>query len=335
MNQGETFEQKVKFEKEDLTLGIVDVLTLEMDPNDSSTIYVGTLDSGLFRSTDGGEVWEQISKAKQIYSVAIDRRNSNTIYIGGTEDGQGKILKSEDFGETWKAIHNEPPVENAFIPAIEADYYNPNTVYAASARGLVLRSDDRGATWQQLAQLEGPVLRIELDPQNTRNVYLQVHDEGLFKLDYGDVAELEELDLDNKNVTTDEFAREIRVINLEELMPGDANGDEIYSLAVDPIRKDVVYIGTTSGIYRTEDGGQTWEGIATIDGPSGIPIRATTVTGPNANIIYYAVAGVFYRSFDYGRTWEALDVNVPHSISAMLVEPGNDSNIYLGVREFD
>src|SRR5687767_1882168 len=87
------------------------VLSLEFDPNDSSTLYTGTAGGGLWKSTDGGLNWAPLTDdtpSMAVGGVAVVPSNSNIVVIGTGEgtpnidriSGAG-ILRSTDGGTTW------------------------------------------------------------------------------------------------------------------------------------------------------------------------------------------------------------------------------------------
>lgn len=91
------------------------VSALAVDPNDTSTIYVGGAQGGLWKSLDGGTTWTAMSDFEAslaVGAIAIDgTTNPSTIYVGtgeatnsiGSYYGAG-ILKSEDGGATWTQL---------------------------------------------------------------------------------------------------------------------------------------------------------------------------------------------------------------------------------------
>ncbi|MBD3300672.1 MAG: hypothetical protein GF347_04950 [Candidatus Moranbacteria bacterium] len=343
-DKGETFEQKVKYVEEEKTLGIVDVLNLTIDPNDHNIIYAGTKGSGLFKSTDGGEVWNQVTKGHNVYAIAIDRRNSNNLYIGAVFESRGRILRSTDGGESWESVWEEPAGEN-FIPAVEVDYYNPNVIYAGNSNGTIYKSLDRGDKWLNIGQVKGQnaIVKMAIDPQNRNSIYLRVFEEGIMKIDYTkmiegkDLEEFEESEgMENFNINESKYALEKPpIINLSENFPPEADFEDVFSLEVDPKLKDVVYVGTDIGIFKSMDGGVTWGQLSTLENPEGIRIRAMAIGGYNSDIIYYTSRGVFYKSFDGGLTWQSTELKIPHPINDMAIDPANPDLIYLGAREFD
>jgi len=78
---------------------------IEFAQTNPDLMYVGT-GKGLWRSTDGGETWEQIineylTEESSINSIAISPIDENTVYVGAGEPANGGILYTHDGGQTW------------------------------------------------------------------------------------------------------------------------------------------------------------------------------------------------------------------------------------------
>ena len=96
------------------------VFSIATDPQNPNTVYAAT-EQGLCKSTDEGEHWTLLprtgakelritgEKGRSIRSVAVDPTNSNMLYAGSPV---GKVYKSTDGGETWKA---------AYVPSVAQD----------------------------------------------------------------------------------------------------------------------------------------------------------------------------------------------------------------------
>ncbi|MBK7213130.1 MAG: hypothetical protein IPH88_07515 [Bacteroidales bacterium] len=140
------------------------ITDVEVDPNDSTVVYLAGSTGGILKSTDNCQTWESIFDAQPILTIgdiAIDPSNSNVVYAGTGEAnassfsflGNG-MYKSTDAGATWvhKGLEN-----SAFIARVIVDYSNPQRVFAAVAGNLftpdpdrgIYRSDDGGDTWQR------------------------------------------------------------------------------------------------------------------------------------------------------------------------------------------
>lgn len=152
-----------------------------IDPHDSNTVYVAALgglwgpnpERGVYKTTDGGKTWTKslyISENTGVTDVAIDREDPATLYAAAytrrrTEYGfnggspAGGIYKTVDAGATWTKLTAGLPYEaGGDVGRIGLAIYrrNSNIVYARiqHARGGIYRSEDKGATWTRMSDMD-------------------------------------------------------------------------------------------------------------------------------------------------------------------------------------
>lgn len=159
-----------------------------IDPQNSQTLYVADILTGLYQSINGGEDWESINEnLRRALTVVIDPTNSQTLYAGlhslsplpGTL-GRGGVVKSTNGGGDWISINQGFPANpsGAFppIPALVIDPSNPQIVYAAvggvQSPGLY-KSTNGGESWRKGngIPLQFGVHCIAMDPQNSQILY--------------------------------------------------------------------------------------------------------------------------------------------------------------------
>ncbi len=146
----------VRFQKDSESLLNPDyLLAISPDYETDDTVYVGT-DVGLFKTTSGGESWEQIELSvfggsrHTIKSLAISPNYKNDKTIMCSVKGKG-VLKSEDAGLTWSEVGTELINENFLFHFILFSplYSTDKTVYGASHEEL-FRSTDSGNNWKMV-----------------------------------------------------------------------------------------------------------------------------------------------------------------------------------------
>ncbi len=248
------------------------VVAVAGHPTEQATFYMGSTGGGVWRTTDGGTYWENISDGffarASVGALAVAESDPNIIYAGMGETtirssvshGDG-VYKSFDGGRTW--LHCGL-AETRNIGKIRIHPTNPDLVYVAALghahgpnqeRG-VYRSVDGGKTWAQLlsrGEAAGAV-DLSIDATNPRIIYAAFW-EGVHRA--------------------------------HELVSG----------------------GPGSGIFRSFNGGDTWEDLSEKpgipDGPLGrIGVSASPARAGRVWAIVEARAGAVLRSDDWGETWE-------------------------------
>ncbi len=182
---------------------------IEMDPKNPDVLYAalwearqgpweygngyGGTDGGLFKSTDGGTTWRQLTNGLpkdlvQIYAAIAPSEPARIYAIVGTtkpsgyESGAGLgVYRSDDAGEHWTEITTDPRpamrIGGGDLPIPRVDPKNPDVVYSASI--VTHRSTDGGKTWTPLRGAPGgdDYQNLWINPENP-DVILLVSDQG-------------------------------------------------------------------------------------------------------------------------------------------------------------
>lgn len=151
-------------------------------------------------------------------------------------------VRSTDRGQTWAPMTG---CDGVFTASPRGDY----ALYGRNGRNGrdIVRSKDKGTTWQVLATLPANVHDIGYDPAHDR-VYAAAEDNGLYQCDGPDY----------------------KPVNLRDRLPKDQHSDGMMTstVAVDPVDPNVVYAGANgtglfierdNAVARSTDGGKTWE----------------------------------------------------------------------------
>ena len=164
-----------------------------LGPWEDGNQYQGT-HGGLFKSTDGGETWQQLKKGLpddlvQI-QIAIAPSDSNRLYAtlstkheggGYASDAGLGVYRSDNAGESWSKVTDDPrpamKIGGGDLPIAVVDPKDANTVYSASI--VTTRSTDGGKTWMSLRGAPGgdDYQNLWINPDNP-NIILLVSDQG-------------------------------------------------------------------------------------------------------------------------------------------------------------
>jgi photosystem II stability/assembly factor-like uncharacterized protein len=122
-------------------------------------------------------------------------------------------------------------------------------------------------------------------------------------------------------------------------VPAVRAGDEkafehVHALAMDADGR-VLFLGTHAGLFRSEDGGRSWQGVALAGNPSHLDVMAVAADPKDPSTMYVGTheAGVL-RSTDGGKTWRTASAGLGGpDIHGLAVEPNTPRKLHAAVRE--
>jgi photosystem II stability/assembly factor-like uncharacterized protein len=198
---------------------------------DSRILAAGTA-TGVFGSRDGGVSWTRLSpadnaKLQPIVSVALDPKNSATLYAGTPH----LPWKTSDDGANWRSAH-AGVIDDSDIFSLQVDRNQPQRLFAAACSGIY-RSLNGGERWVRPAAVAHTAHRtytIVQDPQY-ENVWFAGTNAGLIRTRNG-------------GATWEKLA-----------------SFEPRSIAFDWRRLGRMFVATDVGVLRSDDSGQNWQEV--------------------------------------------------------------------------
>jgi len=263
---------------------------LEPSLTDSNTVYAGVEDAALFRSSDGGETWQELAGLRGhgsgprwqpgaggmcLHTILLDPKNRERMFIAISAAG---AFRSDDAGKNWKPINQG--LHSQYIPDPNAEVGHcvhriamhsscPNTLFMQK-HWDVMRSDDAGDSWHEVSgNLPSDFgFPIDVHAHNPEIIYVVP------------------IKSDSEHFPPDGKLRVYRSRTggneWEELTKGLPQRDCYVNvlrdaMSIDSLEPCGVYFGTTGGqVYASADSGDSWASIVR-DLPAVLSVEAQTL----------------------------------------------------------
>lgn len=289
-----------------------------------NTFYFGATGGGVWKTTDGGGSWKNISDkyfGGSIGAVAVAPSDESVIYVGEGEnsmrgnvsEGLGGMWRSDDGGKSWKNIGLK---DGRHIIRIVVHPRNPDILWVAVMGHLfgpneergVYKSTDGGKTWKRTLFINNQTgcSDLVMEPGNPHVLYA-----GMWRLIRTPYS-LESGGEGSGLWKSDDGGETWKNISVNKGLPKGVWG--IVGVAVAPSNTDKVYAiieNKEGGLFSSSDGGETW---TLTSNDNNIRQRAwyytkVYVDPKNENKVYCPNVG-FMRSNDGGKTFQS--ISTPH-----------------------
>lgn len=273
-----------------------------IDPRSPNTVYVAYVGGGIWKTTDGGNSWDQlnnITRNNQFACLEIWESDSNVIFAGLGTPGEVVnvdvgILKSTDGGRTWEKIGPDFS-EVMGVYRIESHPDDANITYAATGTG-VHKTLNGGKTWTKVLAYQGSnwwndLPDMVMHPDDPNILYVAQRNIGI-------------------RVTRDGGA------SWKNASAGIIDNDAAIVIAVSRSNPDRMYaerdVDGEMVVYRSDDAGMSWTATATLrEYHQGRYDLAISVDPTNPDRV--TIANVFlYESSDGGHSFQIVTHGAPH-----------------------
>jgi photosystem II stability/assembly factor-like uncharacterized protein len=229
---------------DDVTISSV-VNQFVFDPADNQHLFAATT-MGVFETKNAGDNWTKrmdgMKEVLMVVTLGLDSTRPGILYAGTS----GGVYKSVDQAGHWEKVNNglvSPAIIKSSralnVTATLVDPHEPDTVYAATLEGLY-KSTDAATSWVRIGQSLQDQMLFSMVVDRTRKgvIYLGGR-EGIHRSEDGGTTWVTL----NKGLAT---------LNVRSLVQSQTDAK-------------LFYLGTNgSGLYKSEDRGETWESVPTV-----------------------------------------------------------------------
>lgn len=295
--------------------GVSGIAEVHADKHDlvfqnATTLYQAN-DGGIYRTSNGGVTWTDISNGLAISQMyRLGGAQTTTAVITGLQDNSSKLRSSS--GVWTQALATGDGMESAIDPT------NASIMYTESYYGVISRSTNGGQNWTNIHNniADDPsgawVTPYVLDPQNPATIY----------------AGYQEL-----------YKSTNRGNSWTNITNGATGGRTIYIVSVAPSNPQVIYIYATNSntrrIYKTVNGGASWTTATYPPGPA-TSITSIAIHPTDPNVVWITYSGYnaghkVYRSADGAATWTNFSGTLPNlPANTIVYQVGSNDGLYLG-----
>ena len=309
----------------------------------------------LFKSSDRKR-WQlrgPFLKGREIHHAVYDRRSGRILATSNAEWSTPEIVWSGNLGKTWNPAKRSPAFPKESGARLERIWHiepgrlrEPKVLYAGVAPAALFRSEDSGATWEEVRSLSQHPTRfrwrpgggglslhsIVVDPTNAQRMFVGISAVGVFRTDDG-------------GQSWQTANRGTRADFLPVKKP--EYGQCVHKLLLAGGKPSLLFQQSHCGVYRSANGGVSWEEITKgLPSDFGFPL-AIHPRKPETIYVLPLEAEKFrcvpggrlrvFRSQNGGKSWKALTRGLPQANAfvsvlreGMAVDQCNPAGIYFG-----
>ncbi len=305
------------------------------------TIHSGSKDGGVYRSTDGGDTWQRLTRGLPVdvligkTAVSVSPADPNRVWaLVEAADDKGGLYRSDDGGDAWTRVNSQRALLQRawYYIHVYADPKNADTVWVSNVD--YLKSNDGGRTFREYEVPHGDNHDMWINPDNPQ-IMINSNDGGAnVSMNGGQswtgqmnqpTAEIYRVTVDNRQPYWVYGAQQDNSTAALPSAPGGFGPDDFYAvgggesghIAVDPTDHNIVYAGSYGGTIskfdartRTQVSIRAYPDSQTGQKASDMKYRfqwnaPIRVSPHNASVVYHA-SQYIHRSPDKGKSWEVI-----------------------------
>ncbi|MCI0422191.1 MAG: hypothetical protein L0387_20800 [Acidobacteria bacterium] len=306
-------------------------LKVVIDPQNPSRLFVATKNGQLYQTTNGGDLWNRVrlpaKSGVSLNALAMDPANPRILYVGTVKDALdtspsplAAIWKTEDGGQSWR------PLDSTLAWGVLSLAIHPQeaqTLVAGALDGVFL-SRDGGIQFRQISPPGHPEIRnivsVAFDREDLRVVYAgtphlpwrttdgghtwtsihqgMIDDSDIFSIcvDWSDSSKI------YASACSGIYCSSNRGTQWAKMRGIPGTNRRTHLILQDPLDPKILYAGTTQGLWKSLDGGRTWQK----PNPYAYVVNWIAIDPSNPRRLYLATdrSGIL-KSEDGGRSFRA------------------------------
>ena len=275
--------------------------------NTNTGVLFSGNDGGLYKSTNNGNNWEDISDGLQIsqfYRIGVSQTDPYLV-IAGAQDNGTELMTSNN---SWDAVRGGDGMECII------DYTNPSIMYSSVYYGAISRSTNGGYGWSDISpNNDGAWVTPYVMDKNNSNILYAGYTELYKTNDSGD--------------------------NWNQLTNGETGGGTINALAVSESNPDYIYFSDGANLFASNDAGSSWSNVTVGTGlfqeityiaihPNNPAKLWITYSGYSGNS---TSANKVYQSDDAGNSWNNISGSLPNiPVNCIIFHQSSLEELYIG-----
>lgn len=213
----------------------------------------------------------------------------------------------------WAAQWSVLGPDGGDVRSLAYDPHNPDHIFLGTSTGTMFVSNDGGHNWSRFAHLgtgDDYVLdHIALDSQNSKKIYVSA-----WSVENQQAGDLFRSHDGGKNW---------------EALPG-MHGKSIRAMAIAASDSSVLVAGALDGVYRSNDGGNSWTRISSSNQSEIKNIESIAVDPKNPNIVYAGTWHLAWKTSDGGASWQHINKGMidDSDVFSVIVDSSNPSIVF-------
>lgn len=290
------------------------VVEVALHPSKANILYIATNDY-IFKTRDEGQTWENVSKGmthSRVISLAVDPLLPANVYAGTKGDA---VFKSFSGGQRWRPRRNGLGGVTITSVVHELKFVRGASqhLFAATSMG-VFETENGGDNW--IKRMEGMievlmVVSIDVDPNQPQTMFA-----GTSGGVYRSIDGAKNWTKVNNGLVPPDVLKSSRALS-------------VVKVKIDPHRSQTVYTATLKGLYKTTNGGESWQRIA-----EALPdqfLSDLVLDSERPDVLYVTSREGIHKSLDGGLTWQAMNEGLTNlNIRSLAISTIDSQTLYTG-----